>query len=445
MVNKINYLIVAFFAAAVCYLSWDIYLINSGDFNRAIVPFLEGVKAFTKNIPLVHPLREQFDPITAYGYKSSYSFIIYAYACVLSIFTSTFDIRVLGSLLKVAYVFALYILFSNFIGRKGFIYTALFIVASVLLVSSSNLAFFNSFYQEQVLLICLPLICAYIPRSDNKALFITTIAMVIAAASKSQFFYLPVLVFAMYMLFNRDRIKIKALSCTVALALSVACVLGSSGATVFNKYHANYFGVFEYAKNNGLEIPDGVDESCIGIDAWGNKFNITLGSERTKIGMDCYKRNSDYGFKDVLTWVAKNPSFVFKIPYDTGVTNQLTEDYFHVYKVLRLLVNDDGPLSSITKAKDYLFERVKFTVLLLTMVISLLLFKNRHSGVFFFISTFGVSQMYVAFLGEGYRDLDKHLFGMNISFDLVLFLLISLSVLNMSGSIKKQLEDRPLI
>lgn len=438
MINKINYLIVAFFAAAICYLSWDIYLINSGDFNRAIVPFLEGVKAFTKNIPLVHPLRDPFDPITAYGYKSSYSFIIYVYACVLSIFTSTFDIRVLGSLLKVAYVFALYILFSNFIGRKGFIYTALFIVASILLVSSSNLAFFNSFYQEQVLLICLPLICAYIPRSDNKALIVTTIAMVIASSSKSQFFYLPVLIFAMYAIFNRDRIRVKAISCAVSLALAMACVLGSSGATVFNKYHANYFGIFEYAKNNGVEIPEGVDSSCVGIDAWGNKFNISQGSERTKIGMDCYNRNSDYGFKDVLTWVAKNPSFLVKIPYDDGVTNQLTESYFHVYKSLRLIVNDSGPLASVTKAKDYLFERIKFTVLLMMMVISLLLFRMRKSGVFFFISSFGVSQMYVAFLGEGYRDLDKHLFGMNIAFDLVIFLLISASSIKLIRMVKEQ-------
>ncbi|WP_318366049.1 hypothetical protein [Enterobacter sp.] len=442
MLSKINYLIVAAFAAVICYLSWDLYLINSGDFNRAIVPFLNGVKAFTKNIPLIHPMRETFEPISAYGYKSSYSFIIYVYACLISLFTNTFDARILGSIFKVAYVFSLYVLFSNFVNKKGFAYTALFILASLLLVSSSNLAFFNSFYQEQVLLVCLPLICAYVPRSDNKALITIAIAMVIAASSKSQFFYLPLIVLSAYALFNRERILIKVASCSLALALSIACVMGSSGATVFNKYHANYFGVFEYAKNNGLELPDGVDDSCVGIDAWGNKFNITLGSERTKIAMDCYNRNSEYGFKDVLTWVAKNPSFLFKIPYDAGVTNQLTEDYFHVYKVLRLLVNDDGPLSYLTKAKDYLFERVKFTVLLITMIISLLLLKHRHSGVFFFISSFGISQMYVAFLGEGYRDLDKHLFGMNLSFDLVVFLLISLSAIKLHHLVKMQISQR---
>jgi len=442
VLSKINYLIVAAFAAVICYLSWDLYLINSGDFNRAIVPFLNGVKAFTKNIPLIHPMRETFEPISAYGYKSSYSFIIYVYACLISLFTNTFDARILGSIFKVAYVFSLYVLFSNFVNKKGFAYTALFILASLLLVSSSNLAFFNSFYQEQVLLVCLPLICAYVPRSDNKALITIAIAMVIAASSKSQFFYLPLIVLSAYALFNRERILIKVASCSLALALSIACVMGSSGATVFNKYHANYFGVFEYAKNNGLELPDGVDDSCVGIDAWGNKFNITLGSERTKIAMDCYNRNSEYGFKDVLTWVAKNPSFLFKIPYDAGVTNQLTEDYFHVYKVLRLLVNDDGPLSYLTKAKDYLFERVKFTVLLITMIISLLLLKHRHSGVFFFISSFGISQMYVAFLGEGYRDLDKHLFGMNLSFDLVVFLLISLSAIKLHHLVKMQISQR---
>jgi TM2 domain-containing membrane protein YozV len=53
----------------------------------------------------------------------------------------------------------------------------------------------------------------------------------------------------------------------------------------------------------------------------------------------------------------------------------------------------------------------------------LVLHKKTYSGLLFFISAFGVSQFYISFFGEGYRDLAKHLFPMNFSFDLILFVI----------------------
>lgn len=445
MTNKINYLIVACLAFMVCYLSWNTYLINTGDFDRVVLPFMEGVKAFSKNLSFTYKFKDSFDPISSYDYKSSYSYILYAYAGIVSLFTDKFDIHVFGTLLKVAYIFSLYLLFSNFTEKKGVIYTALFILTSIFLYSSSNVAFFNSFYQEQVLLICLPLICSYAFRNDNKALIITTIAMVIIATSKSQFFYAPLIVFSMYAIFNRQRIAIKSLCCMFSLILSIICVLGSSSATSFNKYHANFFGVYVFAKSNNLTIPDSVDTDCIGIDAWGNKFSKKDGAERTDIGMKCFDRNTSYGFKEVLNWIKENPSFIYKVPYDDGIKTQLTENYFHVFKNLKLIVNNEWPLSSITEAKDKLFEKSKFTILLIVMLISLISFRNSRAGIFFFLSSFGVSQMYVAFLGEGYRDLDKHLFGMNIAFDLVAFILAAISVVWLvQVTIKIKAKEKPI-
>ena len=57
------------------------------------------------------------------------------------------------------------------------------------------------------------------------------------------------------------------------------------------------------------------------------------------------------------------------------------------------------------------------------MIVSIVFYKRRFSASLFALSVFSISQFYMSFLGEGYRDLNKHLFSMNFSFDLSLYLI----------------------
>ncbi|MCP9661570.1 hypothetical protein NNB68_21880, partial [Escherichia fergusonii] len=182
-----------------------------------------------------------------------------------------------------------------------------------------------------------------------------------------------------------------------------------------------YYGIYQLMKNNKIELPKNVDHECVGVDAWGNKYDIAKGALSSDAGQVCYKKNLDTSFSDTIKAFLGNPSLLFTLPYDLGMKEQYTENYIHVFKTFHLIENNYGPLAMITNVKDYLFKDVRFSVLFISLILSLFLKNEYFRQVIFFISSFGVSQLFLAFLGEGYRDLSKHLFGMNISFDLLIF------------------------
>lgn len=136
----------------------------------------------------------------------------------------------------------------------------------------------------------------------------------------------------------------------------------------------------------------------------------------------------------------KNPSLLITLPYDKGIRQQYTENYIHVYNSFLLIENNSGLLYDITKIKDFLFKEIRFSALLLAFFSSFFLRNKKVRGVIFFLSAFGTSQLYISFLGEGYRDLSKHLFGMNISFDLLLFTVICILSNRLQYTIEKSVK-----
>ncbi|HCO0785642.1 TPA: hypothetical protein N7J75_003438, partial [Escherichia coli] len=258
------------------------------------------------------------------------------------------------------------------------------------------------------------------------SIFFVFIGIVVVSCAKSQFFYAPVVAFLSYLLFNRDRIWLKSGLLALSLVLSVTCIVFSSGATSFNKYHANFYGVYLYAKEHNIELDSTIDKSCIGIDAWGNRFDLDKGAVSTDIGTRCYDENKSSSFSDAIGFVIKNPSFLLSLPFDVGMRSQYTEDYFHVFKSIQLVRDDNSISGDITHIKDYLFKDVRFIILAILLATSVIIRKRHEMATLFFSSCFGVTQLYIAFMGEGYRDLSKHLFGMNFSFDLSIFIILSI-------------------
>ncbi|MBD4744951.1 hypothetical protein GUG21_15685, partial [Xanthomonas citri pv. citri] len=74
--------------------------------------------------------------------------------------------------------------------------------------------------------------------------------------------------------------------------------------------------------------------------------------------------------------------------------------------------------------KDNIFKNIRFISLLLFFIASIFIRNNKIKASLFVVSLFGISQFYVSFFGEGYRDLSKHLFGMYFSFDLCLYITV---------------------
>lgn len=418
-------------ALLVAFTSASLIMMNTGDYSRAVFPFIENIPTFTFNIPFSHPLKETFEPISSYDYKSSYSLIVYAYASIIHLFSNNFSIVVYSSIFKFFYVIIISLLFFKVseLEDKRFLFIS-YLLCITPLISSSNLAFFGSFYQEQVILIFFPLLLLTVNKRTTESYLTTFICITIIACSKGQFFYFPAIVFFYYLIYERKGMFLKIPLVAISLALSLLCMMFTTSTVAYNKYHSVYFGVYEYERINGIDLPEKADKNCVGIDFSGNRFDLKLGVIATKVGDKCFNLHKDVSFKDTINELVKHPSILFKLPFDDGVKTQLTENYFHVYKAMSLIINNDGFYAKITNVKDALYKNVRFFLLLLALVFSLVFRSDKISGIIFLCSSLGISQFYISFIGEGYRDMDKHLFGMNFSFDMAV-LLITASVFSL--------------
>ncbi|MGX9249650.1 hypothetical protein ACWXWI_01800 [Pantoea ananatis] len=411
-------------ALLVAFTSSSLIMMNTGDYYRSVFPFIESIPNFSNNLPFSYPLKESFSPLDSYEYKSSYSLIIYAYASLVHIFSNTFSITLYSSILKFFYVIIASFLFlkiSELEDKKILFVSYLLCIAP--LISSSNLAFFGSFYQEQVILILLPLLLLAVNKRTTEAYLTTFLSVTIIACSKGQFFYFPAILFCYYLIYDRKGMFLKIPLVAISLALSLLCMMFTTSTVAYNKYHSVYFGVYEYERMNGIELPEGADKNCVGIDSWGNRFDLKSGVVSTSIGEECFNKHKDATFKETIDEIIKHPSMLFKLPFDDGVKTQLTENYFHVYKAMPLIINNDGFYAKITNVKDALYKNVRLFLLVLALLFSLAFRSDKISGLLFLCCSLGISQFYISFIGEGYRDMDKHLFGMNFSFDMAVFLL----------------------
>ncbi|EPT4174285.1 hypothetical protein ACVQM3_004973, partial [Escherichia coli] len=94
-------------------------------------------------------------------------------------------------------------------------------------------------------------------------------------------------------------------------------------------------------------------------------------------------------------------------------------------------------LNEVQKIKDSALSTVRIPVAFIAMIASLIFIRKKYSVAIFTLSAFSISQFYISFIGEGYRDLDKHLFAMNFSFDLMIFIVLSIILDKVASGIYK--------
>ncbi|ECE3908365.1 hypothetical protein DAE62_22325, partial [Salmonella enterica] len=142
-------------------------MLNTSDFGRAIKPLIEDIPAFTYDLPLLYKLKSPIGSINSYDYISSYSYILYAYVLLISLFTEYLDARLLSLLLKVIYIYSLYAIFASYIKTERYVSLFAFFILAFLMCSSSTLSMFTSFYQEQIIIICLPFLVYSLTCKNN--------------------------------------------------------------------------------------------------------------------------------------------------------------------------------------------------------------------------------------------------------------------------------------
>jgi hypothetical protein len=197
-----------------------------------------------------------------------------------------------------------------------------------------------------------------------------------------------------------------------------------------NYYHSMYFGSYMAASDETL-AKIGLteqDRACVGVDAFGNAYR-GLADDTFEPGHDTCFADRTLSLHDVLRPYLLEPSIFFKmmvaaLPVHGSVA------YFHVDRSLPYLysLDDNGSLSNALAKADSVREAVpawaSAAICVLVCLIATSLFPATTSAALF-LSLFVFSQVVVCLLGEGVRDLSRHLSGAQYAVDMLLVMLAS--------------------
>lgn len=395
------------------------YYVDTGDYPRVVSGILNYHLPTQRTNFLLLEIKDHF---VKFDYFSSYTLILYGVTWLTRFFSDIFNLKIFASLLKISYIIVLFKIYSFYFKEKNLTNLIIFILASLPLLSSANLGIFSSFYQEQVVLIFLPLLLIGYLNGTMKGFFLSLFAILIISTAKSQFFYLPIFALLFYCLFSREKILKKTIFLIVVQIFATITAFSSSGAVNLNRYHSEYFGLYPYQQLNGKAIDPAADLGCIGVDAWGHKFDLDHGAVRTDIDQKCIEKNAKSSHKKIISYFLMNPINLLSLLSDQGINRQVRENYFHVYYNEKIIVDKNDVFEKIKNTKDNIFSDKKLILLIAFFILAIFFHKSKYAQMTIFLSLFALSQLYISFFGEGYRDLAKHLFALNFSFDLILFL-----------------------
>ena len=418
----------------------ELFFIDQGDFNRVAWYFLE--KPLDEN----HRIWQFKDVFEKLRFDiPSLVFGISAY--IQKLYWLEYNLAfsaVLGQLLMLVYA---HLLSRNVaeladLGMAG--RTALLLIFSVSFFYSHNIAMLNSLYSEYVFMLAMPLFVLGLISlqktggSGSGHIFILLSGFFMGMA-KTQYFYIPALIaLTFFVLAWIDKRKINHMFATALLIIQIVCFipLEKNDFAQLNYYHSLYFGSYTVLSEPELSALKISLESrlCIGTDAWGNKMSGTKG-ERVEGGRKtCYK-NQEFQILDVLRPYILFPFTLVKmIRYSEAHWG--TVQYFHVYpnsyylKSLLQPMNSENILVRLSLIRDGIFDGFILIIMALLGIASV--FWHRIDSFVryasFFLGTFFLSQLLVSIVGEGMRDLGKHMWAAQFSMDLMLALWLAMVV-----------------
>ena len=320
----------------------------------------------------------------------------------------------------------------------------LLLIFSVSFFYSHNIAMLNSLYGEYVFMLALPMLVLGLISLDkigesNTGYIFILLGVFFIGMAKTQYFYIPTLIaLTLFLAKLIDKRKINYGFATVLLIIQVLCFipLKKNDFTQLNYYHSLYFGsyiVLDEYERSILELSL-ESQLCIGIDAWGNKMSGERGEKVEGGGKTCYK-NQEIKITDILRPYIIFPLTLIKIIRYTEA-HWGTIKYFHVYPEGYYVRSTLGPVDStniLVKLSLLRNEIFSGFVLILMAFLSVASVFWRKIDDFvrytsFFLGTLFLSQLLVSILGEGVRDLGKHMWAAQFSMDVMVALWFALLV-----------------
>ena len=302
------------------------------------------------------------------------------------------------------------------------------------LFMAHSIALAQSFYPEYALYIALPLLLVgfLTPKENKRRWAWIFLAALGCGLAKVQYFYVPTLVLlcitaaAWRQRAPQDKILIALLLLAQALCL-FPMSLGRHAA--LNAHQSVYLGSYLMMtpdQLNALGVP-AKRHSCIGIDGWGNQVSGPGGTQVREVGHTCYPETPPLGARDMLRPYFRFPQTLPKLMH-FALPHHFTVNYFHVYDWFILRQQRDAsanPITSLLITVSAWRERFLTPAAPVLLAWSLLfaafsrLGLHRLALVGVFLSLFIVSQIIISLLGEGIRDLSKHLWGAQLALDML--------------------------
>ncbi len=303
-----------------------------------------------------------------------------------------------------------------------------------------NAGMLKSFYGEVVFFLVLPLLLYGFLRMDQRAgQRAVVIGALLAGLSKVQYFCVPFAVLlALLLLRATARVTVPRWvlwSLAATQLISLVPALHNPFAQL-NRHQATYWGAYLVLSQEQLRAL-GLSErqiACVGIDGWGHKAQGPGASEPMDVGQDktCYG-SQQLGLGDVLRPYWQFPATLPKL-LAYALPAHFHVQYFHVYKAFPYMVPANGHsyrsgrwLVRLSALRDRLITPLWPLLLLAGVAQVSWRGAGRHPGLSaasLFLALFCASQIGVSLLGEGVRDLGKHLWGAQLALD---FLVLTLA------------------
>ncbi len=305
-----------------------------------------------------------------------------------------------------------------------------------------NIGMAQSFYAEYAFLIALPLLLVGVLASRRTVRLVCLgLGALVCGLAKVQYFYLPLLALVCVWAASRwqravpDRALLKLLFAVQVVCL-VPLLIGKNAG--LNAYHGVYLGsymVLTPAQLDGLGVPAD-RRACIGVDAWGNALSGPGGTQVQHTEHSCYPVTPKLGKGDVLRPYLHYPQVLWRLA-SYALPSHFTVQYFHVFPGNFYLKRQEGAAQPVTDVLLRMTEARERTITPLAPLFllgALVLFaasRSRHAGGLrqlaaggLLLGLFVVSQLIIVLLGEGVRDLSKHLWAAQLALDMLVVLTV---------------------
>ena len=437
--------------------SLSITTLDQGDYSRAISPFLTGPADGAEYRHWEKPTMEwQFrSPFALSQIDNSATgyFTLNAYA--QQWVRATFSLPLLGLTSKVITLLLLIILARRIAAQCswGLLGTNLIAIAlAIAYFMAHNVYLLNSFYQEHVFWLGLPILLAgLLDTARWRSSIWILVGATLCGLAKTQFFYIPLLVLILQVLWSWWQKKLQQPFLIVGLLMvQILCTIPllTNPYRALNFYHATYYGSYFLASPQTraqLAITPNT-ERCIGSDRWGMVLSGKEGNEAGPTISSCFD-DVHLTTYDVLRPYVLEPSLLWKMWRFSKPALWTAQPFHnlpnHPYVITPLGLNAQGEpypfpvdqalLGYSSWREQHLTQRVQSVSLLALCLAGILFFFKRLGQLplaIFFLTALLWSQIAIALMGEGFRDLGKHYAAAQLSYDL-LVVVLGVSILMM--------------